>query len=61
MEISEAAERFRREDCPRMSKGAAEVRPYLDEMHTMATGSTVEAGHIPLRMPPVAAKRYAAE
>ena len=48
MEISEAAERFRREDCPRMSKGAAEVRPYLDEMHTKATGSTVEAGHIPL-------------
>jgi 5-methylthioadenosine/S-adenosylhomocysteine deaminase len=61
MEISEAAERFRREDCPRMSKGAAEVRPYLDEMHRMATGSTVEAGHIPLRMPPVEAKRYAAE
>jgi 5-methylthioadenosine/S-adenosylhomocysteine deaminase len=58
MEISEAAERFRREDCPRMSVGAAEVRPYLDEMHRMATATTVEAGHLPLRMPPVEAKRF---
>lgn len=58
-EISEAAERFRRDDCPRMSAGAAEVRPWLDEMHTRATSTNVEAGHIPLRMPPVEAKRPA--
>jgi 5-methylthioadenosine/S-adenosylhomocysteine deaminase len=56
-EISEAAERFRREACPRMSEGAAVVRPWLDEMHRRATRSTVEAGHIPHRMPPVEAKK----
>jgi 5-methylthioadenosine/S-adenosylhomocysteine deaminase len=34
--ISEAAERFRRDDCPRMSEGAAIVRPYLDRMYRTA-------------------------
>lgn len=34
--ISEAAERFRRDDCPRMSEGAAIVRPYLDQMYQRA-------------------------
>ncbi|MEM8550781.1 MAG: amidohydrolase [Pseudomonadota bacterium] len=57
-EISEAAERFRREDCPRMSAGAARVRPFLDEMHTRATQTNVDAGHIPLRLPPSAAKAF---
>ncbi len=36
--ISEAAERFRRDDCPKMSEGAAIVRPYLDQMYRKATG-----------------------
>lgn len=34
--ISEAAERFRRDDCPKMSEGAAIVRPYLDQMYQRA-------------------------
>jgi 5-methylthioadenosine/S-adenosylhomocysteine deaminase len=34
--ISEAAERFRRDDCPSMSEGAAIVRPYLDQMYRKA-------------------------
>lgn len=40
-EIWEAAERFRRDYCPAMSKGAAEVRPYLDEMYETAIGRDV--------------------
>jgi 5-methylthioadenosine/S-adenosylhomocysteine deaminase len=52
-EISEAAERFRRDDCPRMSAGAAVVRPYLDAMYRKAVARNVPAGHLPLRMPPV--------
>lgn len=61
-EIAEAAERFRRDHCPAMHAGAAEMRPFLDEMHAMATGRSVEAGHLPLRMPPVdaRARRYPA-
>ncbi|MBB3932508.1 5-methylthioadenosine/S-adenosylhomocysteine deaminase [Kaistia hirudinis] len=55
-EISEAAEKFRRDYCPAMSAGAAEVRPYLDEMHFMATRRSVPAGHLPLRMSPSDAK-----
>ncbi|MCX5569397.1 amidohydrolase family protein [Kaistia nematophila] len=51
-EISETAERFRRDYCPAMSEGAAIVRPWLDQMHEMATSRTVPAGHLPLRMSP---------
>lgn len=36
-EIAEAAARFERDHCPVMSKGAAEVRPYLDQMYDKAT------------------------
>ncbi|GGE04797.1 hypothetical protein GCM10011390_24750 [Aureimonas endophytica] len=39
-EIIEAAERFRREACPDMSRGAAIVRPYLEAMHFETTGGT---------------------
>lgn len=58
-EIAEAAERFRRDECPRMSAHAATVRPYLDLMYAKATAQTVEAGHIPLRMPPNQAGGFA--
>ena len=56
-EIVEAAERFRREECPRMSDHAAVVRPWLDRMYERATSQGVDAGHIPLRMPPNQATR----
>ena len=36
-EIAEAAAKFERDHCPEMSKGAAEVRPYLDRMYDKAT------------------------
>ncbi|TPW33190.1 amidohydrolase [Martelella alba] len=36
-EIAEAAARFERDICPAMSKGATEVRPYLDQMYAKAT------------------------
>lgn len=39
-EIAEAAERFRREACPAMSRGAAVVRPYLEAMHFEAARRT---------------------
>lgn len=55
-EIAEAAERFRRECCPAMSAGAATVRPALEAMHFRATAMGVPAGHLPLRLPPAAAK-----
>jgi len=55
-EISEAAERFRRDCCPAMSAGAATVRPALETMHFKATAMSVPAGHLPLRLPPTAAK-----
>ncbi|MBB5751848.1 amidohydrolase family protein [Prosthecomicrobium pneumaticum] len=58
-EIVEAAEAFRRDECPAMSRHAATVRPWLDAMHATATGQTVDAGHLPLRMPPAAAKARA--
>ncbi|WP_319533037.1 amidohydrolase family protein [uncultured Cohaesibacter sp.] len=35
-EIAEAAARFERDNCPLMSKGAAPVRPYLDQMYEKA-------------------------
>lgn len=40
--ISEAAERFRRDDCPRMSEGAAIVRPYLDTMYERALARDIQ-------------------
>jgi 5-methylthioadenosine/S-adenosylhomocysteine deaminase len=53
--ISEAAERFRREDCPRMSEGAAVVRPYLDQMYKHAVGrSDINLGGRVRRPPPLA-------
>jgi len=53
--ISEAAERFRRDDCPKMSTGAAEVRPYLDQMYQKAIGrSDISLGASVRREPPLA-------
>lgn len=53
--ISEAAERFRREDCPRMSEGAAVVRPYLDQMYKKAIGrSDIDLADRVRRRPPLA-------
>ena len=53
--ISEAAERFRRDDCPKMSAGAAEVRPYLDQMYQKAIGrSDISLGASVRRQPPLA-------
>jgi 5-methylthioadenosine/S-adenosylhomocysteine deaminase len=53
--ISEAAERFRREDCPRMSEGAAIVRPYLDQMYRRAVGrDDITLGGRVRRQPPLA-------
>lgn len=56
-EISAAAEKFRRDDCPRMSNGAMVVRPWLDQMYERATNRTVPAGHFPRRMSPGEAVR----
>jgi 5-methylthioadenosine/S-adenosylhomocysteine deaminase len=53
-EISEAAEKFRRDYCPKMSAGAAEVRPYLDEMYTRATSGKPPVEELPLRQAPLA-------
>jgi len=58
-EIAEAAERFRRDYCPAMSAGAAVVRPWLDQMYSLATSRDVPAKHLPLRMPPAEARRQA--
>lgn len=55
-EIAEAAERFRTDHLPAMQAGAAPMRPVLAAMHAKATAMTVEAGHLPLRMPPAHAK-----
>nr|WP_272212459.1 amidohydrolase family protein [Marinicella sp. W31]MDC2878376.1 amidohydrolase family protein [Marinicella sp. W31] len=44
-EIAEAAAKFERDHCPEMSKGAAEVRPWLDQMYNKAT--TREIGLYP--------------
>ncbi len=53
--ISEAAERFRREDCPKMSAGAAEVRPYLDQMYRRAIArDDITLGASVRRQPPLA-------
>jgi 5-methylthioadenosine/S-adenosylhomocysteine deaminase len=53
--ISEAAERFRRDDCPKMSAGAAEVRPYLDQMYQKAiTRDDIVLGASVRRQPPLA-------
>jgi 5-methylthioadenosine/S-adenosylhomocysteine deaminase len=41
-EISEAAERFRREECPAMSRSAAVVRPWLDQMYARATSDDID-------------------
>ncbi|GHA10053.1 amidohydrolase [Devosia pacifica] len=51
-EIAESAERFRREECPAMSRHAATVRPWLDAMHTTAASRDVGLGVSPLRVPP---------
>lgn len=51
-EIAAAAERFRRDACPRMSEGAAVVRPWLDRMYERATAMDVGLGHQPHRLPP---------
>lgn len=53
--ISEAAERFRRDDCPKMSAGAAEVRPWLDQMYHKAVGrDDIKLGASVRRQPPLA-------
>ncbi len=53
--ISEAAERFRRDDCPKMSAGAAEVRPWLDQMYQRAIGrDDISLGASVRRQPPLA-------
>jgi 5-methylthioadenosine/S-adenosylhomocysteine deaminase len=53
--ISEAAERFRRDDCPKMSVGAAEVRPYLDQMYQRAIArDDITLGASVRRQPPLA-------
>jgi len=53
--ISEAAERFRRDDCPKMSAGAAEVRPYLDQMyHKAISRDDITLGASVRRQPPLA-------
>ena len=53
--ISEAAERFRTEDCPKMSEGAAIVRPYLDQMYRRAIGrDDITLGGSVRRQPPLA-------
>jgi 5-methylthioadenosine/S-adenosylhomocysteine deaminase len=51
--ISEAAERFRRDDCPAMHAGASEVRPYLDEMYRRATARDLAFAQHPHRRPPL--------
>lgn len=52
--ISEAAERFRRDDCPKMRAGAAEVRPYLDQMYQKAVGrDDIALGASVRRQPPL--------
>lgn len=53
--ISDAAERFRAEDCPKMSEGAAIVRPYLDQMYNKAIGrDDITLGASVRRQPPLA-------
>ncbi|HTJ58763.1 MAG TPA: amidohydrolase [Devosiaceae bacterium] len=47
--ISEAAERFRREDCPAMHEGAMQVRPYLEQMYLKAVARDVPVAQNPLR------------
>ncbi|MDB5505563.1 MAG: atzA 2 [Devosia sp.] len=56
-EISESAERFRREECPAMTRHAATVRPWLDDMHTAATSRDVGLGSSARRVPPNQAGR----
>lgn len=46
-EIAEAAERFRRDHCPRMSAAAAEVRPMLDEIYHRAIETDLDVGRWP--------------
>lgn len=52
-EIMAAAEAFRRDECPRMSRHAATVRPWLDRMHERASREDVGLGHDPHRKPPL--------
>ncbi|MBO9170836.1 amidohydrolase [Rhizobium sp. L245/93] len=51
--ISQAAEHFRREDCPRMSEAAAIVRPYIDTMYNRAISRDIETLDRVQRSPPL--------
>jgi 5-methylthioadenosine/S-adenosylhomocysteine deaminase len=50
-EVSEAAERFRREHLPKMQAGAKRVEPYVRQVYARATGVDLDLAQ-PLRMPP---------
>ena len=52
-EISEAAERFRLEECPRMSRHAATVRPWLEQMYAKATSGDIDLTARSRRFAPV--------
>ncbi len=52
-EISEAAERFRLEECPQMSRHAATVRPWLDQMYAKATSADTDLATRARRYAPV--------
>ncbi|WP_176084757.1 amidohydrolase [Martelella sp. HB161492] len=43
-EIAEAADRFLREECPQMTRHAATVRPFLDQMYAKATEREIGLG-----------------
>ncbi len=51
-EVTEAAERFRRDHFPKMQAGARRVEPYVREVYERCTGLDLDLADDPHRMPP---------